>query len=142
MRFTELLVVAAAVFVVVNAAPVADAADKRAIAKDDKPWKKEGFVWDPSKWSKDSGRRGRDSWKGKGHKKRSPEPCCGGEGNIGLDFGARLDIGASGTAQVGVPAHQQQAGATQQQAAAAAPINRNDRNGDSVVVVVDAKHSG
>jgi hypothetical protein len=139
MRFIELVVVTAALLVAVNAAPTS--ADKRDVQKD-QPWKKEGFVFDP-KWKKENGRRERGEWKGKGHSKRSnAKECCGGEGKFGLGFGARLDIGASGSAEVAAPAPQQQAAAAQQQAAAAAPIHRNDRNGDSVVVVVDAKHSG
>lgn len=115
MRFIELSLALAATFVAVNAAPITS--NGVAVA---------GSPMDVSQLT--GIRRQQINKFEKRHK-----PCCGGGGfDVGLE--GRLDIDASADTNVAVapPAPA---------AEVPAPVNRNDRVGDAVNVVVNANHN-
>lgn len=140
MRFIELLTLVAVVTAAVSAAPTQD---KRDIMELEQPLDKKAFVFDPKRMNRASKRR-------RIHKRTEIKDCCGNFGiNLGGNLAGKLDLSAGGGGGAGFKAAENAAVAPAPVAAPpppappappAAPVNRNDRNGDSVVVVVDAKH--
>jgi hypothetical protein len=123
MRFVELFVVITAIIAAANAAPTGNretnALNVPAAVDTHK------MVFDPKAKSRQSSRRNQQ--KQNEHQKRN-RPCC--DASLGLNIGAKLNVG--GPAVDPAPVFAQ---------APPAPVNRNDRVGDSVIVIVDADHA-